>query len=85
MVRDQLLFLSGRGWGRLEDVLGYYMALYGNGGGEGDRRMKRGTIENWQSVSGGSIECYEALLGDQVDFITIQTKFSHPPSSPGDK
>ena len=46
MVRDQLLFLSGRGWGRLEDFLGYYMALYENGGGEGDRRMKRGTIEN---------------------------------------
>lgn len=45
MVRDQLLFLSGRGWGRLEDFLGYYMALYGNGGGEGECRMKRGTIE----------------------------------------
>ena len=45
MVRDQLLFLSGRGWGRLEDFWGYYMAFNGNGGGGGSSNEK-GTIEN---------------------------------------
>lgn len=73
------------GVGEVGGVFGVLHGFIWERRGEGDRRMKRGTIENWQPVSGGSIECYEALLGDQVDFIMIQTKFSHPPSSPGDK
>lgn len=32
--------------GEVGGFLGYYMAFNENGGGERDRRMKRGTIEN---------------------------------------
>lgn len=67
------------GVGEVGGFLGVLHGFQRERRGGGGSSNEKGTIENWQPVSGGSIESYGALLGDHLDFIVIQTKFSHPP------
>ena len=83
MVRDQLLFLSGRGWGRLEDFLGYYTALYGNGGGGGGGSSnEKGDYRELTASEWGINRMLRSLIGGSGRFYHDSNKILSPPPPP---
>lgn len=83
MVRDQLLFLSGRGWGRLEDFLGHYMALYGNGGGGGGGSSnEKGDYRELTASEWGINRMLRSLIGGSGRFYHDSNKILSPPLLP---
>lgn len=82
MVRDQLLFLSGRGWGRLEDFLGYYTALYGNGGGGGGSSNEKGDYRELTVSEWGINRMLRSLIGGSGRFYHDSNKILSSPLLP---
>lgn len=82
MVRDQLLFLSGRGWGRLEDFFwvlhGFIWERRGGGGSSNEKGDYRElTVSEW-----GINRMLRSLIGGSGRFYHDSNKILSPPLLP---
>ena len=83
MVRDQLLFLSGRGWGRLEDFFGVLQGfIWERRGGGGGSSNEKGDYRELTASEWGINRMLRSLIGGSGRFYHDSNKILSPPLLP---